>query len=209
MHVLTVHRGSDLWDNRSKANHKSPPTHIKIRAPLPTLNLLKVPPLPGELMNWMILEWMNEALSNLSTTNIGLYIGLRLWWPKWLLRTPTKMETKGICLCKQATKVEDSSRTIVKSRSSRWLSGPARPATISTDGVSSSSKRLICAIRQEVPQFRPTKSSSFGEEAHRRTANIQSDSCVPFLSRSKYSSETRWTQITASRGPAGGWTDIN
>jgi len=28
----------------------------------------------------------------------------------------TKMETKGICLCKQETHIEDSSRTIVNGR---------------------------------------------------------------------------------------------
>ena len=52
-------------------------------------------------------------LSNLSTTNIGLYIGLYLGVISGCLRTSSKKEPKGICLCKQAANVEDSSRTIV------------------------------------------------------------------------------------------------
>ena len=52
-------------------------------------------------------------LYNLSMTNIGLYIGLYLGVISGCLRTSSKKEPKGICLCKQATNVEDSSRTIV------------------------------------------------------------------------------------------------
>ena len=52
-------------------------------------------------------------LWNLSTTDIGLYIGLYLGVIGGCLRTASKKEPKGICLCKQATNVEDSSRTIV------------------------------------------------------------------------------------------------
>jgi len=56
---------------------------------------------------------MNINLLNLSMTNIGLYIGLYLRSHKWLLTDVVQKEPKGICLCKQATNVEDSSRTIV------------------------------------------------------------------------------------------------
>ena len=52
-------------------------------------------------------------LWNLSTTNIGPYIGLYLGVISGCLRTSSKKEPKGICLCKQETNVEDSSRTIV------------------------------------------------------------------------------------------------
>ena len=52
-------------------------------------------------------------LWNLSTTNIGLYIGLYLGVIGGCLRTSSRKEPKGICLCKQAMNVEDSSRTIV------------------------------------------------------------------------------------------------
>ena len=58
-------------------------------------------------------EWMNELIDYLTTRNIGLYIGLYLWVRSDCLRTSTKMEPKGICLCKQETNVEDSFRTIV------------------------------------------------------------------------------------------------
>ena len=57
---------------------------------------------------------MNEKnLWNLSTTNTGPYIGLYLGVISGCLRTSSRKEPKGICLCKQATNVEDSSRTIV------------------------------------------------------------------------------------------------
>ena len=52
-------------------------------------------------------------LSNLSTTDIGLYIGLYPGAIGGCLRTSSKKEPKGICLCKQTMNVEDSSRTIV------------------------------------------------------------------------------------------------
>ena len=45
--------------------------------------------------------------------NMGLYIGPTYEVRGNCLRTSTRMETKGICLCKQATNVEDSSKTIV------------------------------------------------------------------------------------------------
>ena len=54
------------------------------------------------------------CLSNLSTTNIGLYIGLYLRSHKYCLWMSTKMETKGICLCKQDMNMEDSSKTIIR-----------------------------------------------------------------------------------------------
>ena len=44
---------------------------------------------------------------------MGLYIGPTYEVQGDCLRTSTRMETKGICLCKQATNVEDSPRTIV------------------------------------------------------------------------------------------------
>ena len=46
-------------------------------------------------------------------TDIGPYIGLYLGVIGGCLRTSSRKEPKGICLCKQATNVEDSSRTIV------------------------------------------------------------------------------------------------
>ena len=46
--------------------------------------------------------------------NMGLYIGPTYEVRGDCLRTSTRMEMKGICLCKQATNVEDSPRTIVK-----------------------------------------------------------------------------------------------
>ena len=45
---------------------------------------------------------------------MGLYIGLTYEVRGDCLWTLTKMETKVICLCKQAMNVEDSSKTIVK-----------------------------------------------------------------------------------------------
>ena len=45
--------------------------------------------------------------------NMGLYIGPTYEVRGDCLRTLTRMEMKGICLCKQATNVEDSPRTIV------------------------------------------------------------------------------------------------
>ena len=47
---------------------------------------------------------------------MGLYIGPTYEVRGNCLRTLTRMEIKGICLCKQATNVEDSSRTIVRSK---------------------------------------------------------------------------------------------
>ena len=46
--------------------------------------------------------------------NMGLYIGPTYEVRGDCLRTLTRMEMKGICLCKQAMNVEDSPRTIVK-----------------------------------------------------------------------------------------------
>ena len=45
--------------------------------------------------------------------NMGLYIGPTYEVQGDCLRTLTRMETKGICLYKQAMNVEDSFRTIV------------------------------------------------------------------------------------------------
>ena len=45
---------------------------------------------------------------------MGLYIGPTYEVRGDCLRTSTRMEMKGICLCKQATNIEDSPRTIVK-----------------------------------------------------------------------------------------------
>ena len=44
---------------------------------------------------------------------MGLYIGPTYEVRGDCLRTSTRMETKGICLCKQAMNVEDSPRTII------------------------------------------------------------------------------------------------
>jgi hypothetical protein len=52
-------------------------------------------------------------LWNLSITYIGLYIGLYLGVISGCLWMLSKKELKGICLCKQVTNVEDSSRTII------------------------------------------------------------------------------------------------
>ena len=49
----------------------------------------------------------------LSMGNMGLYIGPTYEVRGNCLWTSTRMEIKGICLCKQAINVEDSSRTIV------------------------------------------------------------------------------------------------
>src|SRR3984957_15886211 len=82
-------------------------------------------------------------LWNLSTTNIGLYIGLYLGVISGCLRTSSKKEPKGICLCKQATNVEDSSRTIVNRYVGRGVGamsgkgvvvGPNAKITRSPDG---------------------------------------------------------------------------
>ena len=61
---------------------------------------------------------MNEAIWSLSTTNIGLDIGLylRVRGDYYGYRSSCRGDRtgKGVCLCKQETHVEDSSRTIVK-----------------------------------------------------------------------------------------------
>ena len=72
-------------------------------------------------------------LSNLTTRNIGLDIGLYLRIPKWLLRRPNE---KGVCLCKQETCVdawEDTSRTIVIIISYQEVSGTASDGIIRRD----------------------------------------------------------------------------
>ena len=58
------------------------------------------------------MERMNKSLY-LSMGNMGLYIGPTYEVRGDCLRTSTRMETKGICLCKQAMNVEDSPRTII------------------------------------------------------------------------------------------------
>ena len=45
--------------------------------------------------------------------NMGLYIGPTYEVQGDCLRTSTRMEMKGICLCKQVMNVEDFPRTIV------------------------------------------------------------------------------------------------
>ena len=52
--------------------------------------------------------------------NMGLYIGPTYKVQGDCLRTLTRMETKGICLYKQAINVEDSPRTIVKQAHSNY-----------------------------------------------------------------------------------------
>ena len=56
---------------------------------------------------------MNEAMESIYDEYRPPYIGLYLGVISGCLRTSSKKEPKGICLCKQATNVEDSSRTIV------------------------------------------------------------------------------------------------
>jgi hypothetical protein len=56
---------------------------------------------------------MNEAMESIYDGYRPPYIGLYLGVISGCLRTSSKKEPKGICLCKQATNVEDSSRTIV------------------------------------------------------------------------------------------------
>ena len=64
---------------------------------------------------------MNESIY-LTMGNMGLYIGPTYEVRGDCLRTSTRMEMKGICLCKQATNVEDSPRTIVNRKKAQQLS---------------------------------------------------------------------------------------
>jgi hypothetical protein len=91
---------------------------------------------------------MNEKkLWNLSTTNIGLYIGLYLGVIGGCLRTSSRKEPEGICLCKQATNVEDSSRTIVI----RAVFVELRGVSIDRNGGGSRSRRASIQVLQLPP----------------------------------------------------------